>query len=64
MRNRIAILIVIIMALSLTGCWNRRDPENLAHVHATGLDYDPGTGMYHLTVQMANPVAMGDQDAG
>ena len=64
MRDRLVILIVIITALSLAGCWNRRDPEDLAIVLASGLDYDPETDMYHLTVQMANPLAMGGQDAG
>lgn len=64
MRNKAAaIIIIIIIVLSLSGCWNRRDPENLALVLATAFDRDRETGMYHVTTQIANPLAMGGQDA-
>jgi spore germination protein KC len=65
MRNKTAAIIIIItLVLSLSGCWNRRDPENLALVLATAFDRDRETGMYHITTQIANPLAMGGQDAG
>ena len=65
MRNKTAAIIIIItLVLSLSGCWNRRDPENLALVLATAFDRDRETGMYHVTTQIANPLAMGWQDAG
>lgn len=64
MKNRLLVLIIIVAAISLTGCWNRRDPENLALVLATAFDVDEESGMHEVTVQMANPLAMGGQDAG
>jgi spore germination protein KC len=65
MKNRLAALILITTAaLTLTGCWNRRDPENLALVLATAFDYNNETQKYEVIAQMANPIAMGGEDAG
>jgi len=65
MKNRLAALILITAAaLTLTGCWNRRDPENLALVLATAFDYNNETQKYKVIAQMANPIAMGGEDGG
>jgi spore germination protein KC len=65
MRNRlIALIIITTTTLALSGCWNRRDPENLALVLAMAFDMEPGTGLHRVIAQIANPLAMGGQDAG
>jgi spore germination protein KC len=52
----------LLLTLVLTGCWNRRDPELLGFVIATGFDLDPETGLYKIIVQVANPLVSGGQD--
>lgn len=37
--KRISLLILIILNLILTGCWNQTEPERLLYVHGLGIDY-------------------------
>ncbi|MGB3933895.1 MAG: Ger(x)C family spore germination protein [bacterium] len=65
MQNWRPLLVVfLLLALLLTGCWNRRDPELLGFVIATGFDLHPETGLYQIIVQVANPLVLGSQDQG
>ncbi len=64
MKNRLVALVLILVVMPLSGCWNRRDPENLALVLATAFDVDEESGVHKVIVQIANPLAMGGQDAG
>jgi len=54
----------LLLSLLLTGCWNRRDPELMGFVIATGFDLDPETGLYRIIVQVANPLIIGGQEQG
>lgn len=59
--QRIFIILFLIVFL-LTGCWNRRDPELLGFVLATGFDYDPQTGLYQIVAQIANPLGSATEE--
>ncbi len=61
--RRMFIIFFLIIFL-LTGCWNRRDPELLGFVIATGFDYDPKTGLYQIVIQVANPLGSTSQEQG
>jgi spore germination protein KC len=55
-KNKLILLVLISIILWMTtGCWNRRDPENLAFVVATGWDYDLENNQYIVTVQIVIP---------
>ncbi len=63
MKNRLLFILVILVAgFLLTGCWNRRDPEELAYVLAAAFDIDVESGQYHLIIQVARP--MGEDGGG
>ena len=47
------ILLHIVITLFLSGCWNRRELNDLAIAVAAGVDWVDGR--YRLTVQVANP---------
>lgn len=51
-------LMLLLFLLIISGCWNRRDPENLAIVLATAFDWDEEVKMYQLIVQLSNPLAV------
>jgi spore germination protein KC len=53
-------LLVVVLALGLAGCWNRRELESLSFVSAAGVDVDSSTGLIHLTVHVLKPHALGD----
>ncbi len=60
-RSRImAIILIWILLISTAGCWNRREPENLAHALGIGFDIDDKTGLYKAYVQFSNPQGSGD----
>lgn len=53
MKRMLAILIVLVLVLPLTGCWNAREINELAFVLSIGLDKsDDG---YKVTAQIAKP---------
>ena len=54
----VALALVLILLVSATGCWNRREPENLAHALGIGFDIDD-TGKYRVFVQLSNPEGAG-----
>ncbi len=58
------LLITLIAATLLPGCWNRREPENLGLVLAVAFDFDQARELYQIIVQIADPVAMGEEEAG
>ncbi|MGC6588562.1 hypothetical protein ACPV3A_26915 [Paenibacillus sp. Dod16] len=47
------ILLHIVIMLLLSGCWSRRELNDLAIAVAAGVDWVEGR--YRLTVQVANP---------
>ncbi|MFC5469609.1 Ger(x)C family spore germination protein [Cohnella suwonensis] len=63
-RSRILMVsLAIVLSYSLTGCWNRRELNELAIVLAAGIDLVDG-GKYRVTVQAADPSQMGRTRAG
>ncbi|MCG3087194.1 Ger(x)C family spore germination protein [Sporosarcina cyprini] len=51
MKNKKRILLVmIIMNILLTGCWNRTEPERMLYVHGLGIDYKDGE--FHVYTQI------------
>ncbi len=57
-------IIILFLTSILTGCWNRRDPELLGFVIATGFDYDPRSKLYQVMAQVANPLGSASQEQG
>lgn len=54
----VTLALVLILLGSATGCWNRREPENLAHALGIGFDIDE-VGNYKAYVQLSNPEGAG-----
>lgn len=53
------ILIILFFTFSLTGCWDRRELDNLAVVAGIGIDLDEETGNVRLTAQIVKAVEVG-----
>jgi len=51
---RKAVLLLCLVGL-LTGCWNRREIQELAIVTGIGVDWNAETEQYELTIQVARP---------
>ena len=62
MKKYIVFTIILSITLLSCGCWNRREPENLAIVLAIAFDIEKETKMYNTIAQIANPLAMGATD--
>lgn len=54
-RKIMACMILLIAALTVTACWDRREVDKLAIVIGLGVDKIPGTNPILLTVQIVNP---------
>ncbi|NPV54333.1 MAG: Ger(x)C family spore germination protein [Firmicutes bacterium] len=54
-----AIILLIVIMTTMTGCWNRREIETLGFVLAVGIDQAREEGKVQLTVQVAKPFAIG-----
>jgi spore germination protein KC len=59
-----SILITCIITLSLTGCWDRRELNDLGIVVAIGLDKDTETGNILLTSQIVRPALLEKNSSG
>jgi len=65
MRRRIArLLLFLFVLLSLSGCWDARELNQLALVMAVGIDRDPDTNRYIVTIQVARPASSRGQQSG
>ena len=51
--KKIRILILILLLLPLTGCWNYRELEDLAIVSALGIDISDND--FDISVEAVNP---------
>jgi spore germination protein KC len=51
-------LLLAVLASSLTGCWNRRELEDIAFVTAAAIDQAVEPGKIQLTVHIAKPFAL------
>lgn len=59
-----AVLIIAFALLSLTGCWDKEELNELAIVMAMGFDKDIQTGKINLTIQVIRPGALNRQQGG
>ncbi|MCK9222950.1 MAG: Ger(x)C family spore germination protein [Limnochordia bacterium] len=57
-RTRRLVLVVLILMMFLTSCWNRREIETLGFVLAVGVDKAAEEGKIMLSVQIAKPFAL------
>ncbi|WP_336776866.1 Ger(x)C family spore germination protein [Paenibacillus sp. MMO-58] len=54
MRRLLISLLFVLIAMTLTGCWNRRELNDLAIAVAIGIDKD-GENQYQVSVQVVDP---------
>ncbi|WP_379162115.1 Ger(x)C family spore germination protein [Paenibacillus sp. sgz5001063] len=54
---KVCLIVYIGLALSLTGCWNSRELNELAIVSGIGIDQGTKPGEYSVTFQVINPSA-------
>ncbi|MFW6386999.1 MAG: Ger(x)C family spore germination protein [Bacillota bacterium] len=65
MKKLICILLISILLLTLTGCWDIAEPEDRAMVIAFGSEYMPEEDKYRIYSQIINPLTMaGTSGAG
>ncbi|MBO8171618.1 MAG: Ger(x)C family spore germination protein [Bacillaceae bacterium] len=62
-RLQAALLVVLLTSLTLTGCWDRVEINDLAFVLASGFDITE-EGMFRVAVQVPLPGAMGGAGSG
>ena len=60
----VAIILLAVIMITMTGCWDRREIETLGFVMAVGIDQAREEGKVQLTVHIAKPFAMGGGQAG
>lgn len=59
-KKLIVLMASSLLLLSISGCWDKQEIEELAFVVAIGLDYDAQTESYQVTFQMAEPSKGGE----
>ncbi len=64
LKKIIIFLTIIILLFTVTGCWDRREPEDLGVVVGLGFDYNPDNDMYKLIIQIASPLVAQGMEAG
>ncbi len=60
----IILLMLFLVLLSSAGCWNRREPENLASIVMLGFDYDKEQKLYKVIAEIATPSQEGGHGNG
>ncbi|MDR6550217.1 Ger(x)C family spore germination protein [Paenibacillus qinlingensis] len=56
--QKLAVILLILIVLT-TGCWDKKEINNLAIVDAIGIDYDPDTSKRIVYFQVVNPTGAG-----
>lgn len=64
MSRRTRLVVACVLALLLSGCWNRRELETLGIILAVGYDWDAERKEYVVSAQMAKPQAMQTEAGG
>lgn len=62
--KRKTLIIFIVIALLLSGCWDRRELDEIGIVFAVGLDKDPATKEYSITLQIVRPSVLQQRGGG
>lgn len=57
-KQLLALCVLLPLVLSLTGCWSRKEINELAMIVAIGFDLEPGPRPYRMTMQVARPAAL------
>lgn len=60
MRKLLPVVLVLLLVLPLSGCWGKREVDQLGFVLALGIDAGTQPGHYQITYQMAKPGKGGD----
>lgn len=63
MKRRQIMIIFLLLLVMLSGCWNRRELNELAISHALGIEKKEN-GEFQVTVQIINPSAIAMQEPG
>ncbi|RQD72907.1 MAG: Ger(x)C family spore germination protein [Candidatus Syntrophonatronum acetioxidans] len=58
------VILILILFINNTGCWNRVEPEDLTLVLMMGIEREEEKGDMKLTVQAANPMQGGAEEEG
>lgn len=61
MNKKRVILFLVFLLVVTPGCWNRREPEELALVLMAAFDMDQESGDFQIIAQIANPLGMGGE---
>lgn len=62
-KRGLCIILCVILSISLSGCWSRKEPKTLALVNSA--IYDLGdNGGYQVTIEVINPAAQGSAKEG
>lgn len=56
-------LVVLLIVMSASGCWNLKEPDHQAFVMGTGLDFT-SDGRFELSTLIAIPAGIGGQELG
>lgn len=63
-KNTVTIILLLIVMLGITGCWNRRELDTLAFVSGLGIDKAREPGKLQLTAQIIKPGEIKAPEAG
>ncbi|MET3507931.1 Ger(x)C family spore germination protein [Halalkalibacter oceani] len=63
MKKKRMMILLLILLVMLSGCWNRRELNELAISHAMGIEKTEA-GEFRVTVQVINPSAIAMQEPG
>ncbi len=71
MSRKLCLIFIILPALffmagSGTGCWDKREPDELGIIIGLGFDINPETGLFKVLAEVANPVgaSVGQEGGG
>lgn len=63
-KKAIAVILLVFIAVSMTGCWNYRELENLAIVSGFAVDKGTNGAKYHLTIETIDTSGSGGGNSG
>lgn len=63
-RAFLLVLTILLLVLMTTGCWNRRELNELSIVGAIGIDKEPGADQYMFSVQVINQGVISSKGGG
>lgn len=64
MRQKLKIIVIILLPTLLGGCWDLQEVEHIYYVHAAGFDYDNGKYYFYAQVIDFSPMAKKESVGG